>query len=112
MRLKTKLFASQLDAAVAILEVEPQHRELAAGLRESVELYKGASARKRKWCRAWYAANMDKASAYRKDYYANQPKTSKRRRDPVTNPELSPAERLDAMVARLREPLTSKPAVV
>jgi hypothetical protein len=109
MILKTKQFARQLDAAVAILEKSPPHLQLAEDLRANVRLYKNTVERKRNVCKAWADANPDKVSAYRKAYYNAKNESGKRPSEPRGSGPRT-AETLDEMVARLKQPLPTNRA--
>ena len=101
MRMRTKQFLADLDKTLEVLEMDPLHSTLVARLRRHTEAYREKQKKLAKGYRTWRANNPDKVEGYRTAEY-------KRRENPLIDDSKSPAERIDAMVARLREPLFTK----
>lgn len=102
MRLRAKQFLLDLEKALEVLAENPDHDLLTNALRVHLEAYSDKQKRLAKGYRAWRAANPIKLKGYRA-------KESKKRENPLIDESKSPAERIDAMVAKLREPIFIKP---
>ena len=103
MRMRTKQFLVDLDKAIEVLETDPLHSMLVLRLRQHTEAYRDKQKRLAKGYRAWRDANLDKLKGCRTT-------KAKKRENPLIDESKSPAERIDAMVAMLREPLFAKAA--
>jgi hypothetical protein len=101
MRLRTTQFMLDLEKALEVLAENPEHDHLTDALRIHLEAYREKQKRLAKGYRVWRAANPDKIKGYRTA-------TAKKRENPLIDESVSPAERIDAMVAKLREPLFAK----
>jgi hypothetical protein len=101
MRLRAKQFVLDLEKALEVLAENPDQDHLTHALRVHLDAYHDKQKRLAKGYRVWRAASPDKIKGYRTA-------AAKKRENPLIDESKSPAERIDAMVAKLREPLFAK----